>query len=127
MARLTMVVGVLLILLGGGVYISVSHAPTALIPAYFGLALLLCGALANTEDAKRRMLWMHVAVTLGLIGFLFPFARSIGGAVKMLTGHAEEVLRPLAVEESMAMALICLVFTALCVRSFIRARITRTA
>lgn len=127
MARLTMMVGVLLILLGAGVYVGVSHAPTALIPAYFGVALLLCGALANTEDAKRRMLWMHIAVTLGLVGFLFPFVRSIGGAVKMLTGHADQVLRPLAVEESMAMALICLVFTALCVRSFIRARITRTA
>ncbi len=122
-----MVVGVLLILLGGGVFAGVSQAPTTLIPAYFGVALVLCGALANTEDAKRRMLWMHIAVTLGLIGFLFPFVRSVGGAVKMMTGHADQVLRPLAVEESMAMALICLVFTALCVRSFIRARITRTA
>ncbi|GAA3762627.1 hypothetical protein [Terriglobus aquaticus] len=127
MARLTMAVGVLLVLLGVGVYVGMAHAPTALIPAYFGVALLVCGALANTEDAKRRMLWMHIAVTLGLVGFLLPFVRSIGGAVKLLTGHADQVLRPLAVEESMAMALICLVFTALCVRSFIRARITRTA
>ena len=127
MARLTMVVGVLLILLGAGVYVGVAHAPTALIPAYFGVALLLCGALANTEDAKRRALWMHIAVTLGLVGFLFPFVRSIGGAVKMVSGHADQVSRPLAVQESMVMALICLIFTVLCVRSFVRARITRTA
>ena len=66
---------VLLIVLGAGVYLGVAHAPTALIPAYFGLAILLCGALANTEDAKRRALWMHIAVTLGLVGFLFPFCR----------------------------------------------------
>lgn len=127
MARIAMVTGVLLVLLGAGVYLGVAHAYTALIPAYFGLALLLCGLLANTEDAKRRMLWMHIAVTIGLVGFLFPFVRSAGDAAKMLTGHAEEVLRPLAVEESMAMALICLVFTALCVRSFINARRTRVA
>ena len=127
MAKLTMVAGVLLVLLGAGVYLGVAHAPTALIPAYFGLALLLCGVLANTEDAKRRALWMHIAVTLGLVGFILPLARSAGGAVKMLTGHADQVLRPLAVEESMAMALICLVFTALCVRSFVRARVLKTA
>ena len=125
MAKLTMVVGVLLILLGAGVYLAVAHAPTALIPAYFGVALLLCGAIANTEDPKRRMLWMHIAVTLGLIGFLIPFIRSIKPAVQMLQGQT--VLRPLAVEESMAMALICLLFTALCVRSFIRARVLKTA
>ena len=127
MARLTMATGVLLILLGVGVYLGMAHAPTALIPAYFGVALLLCGAMASTPDAKRRMLWMHIAVTLGLLGFVFPFFRSAGGAIKMLTGHANQVLRPLAVEESMAMALICLVFTGLCVRSFIQARITRSA
>lgn len=125
MAKLTMVVGVLLILLGVGVYAGVAHAPTALIPAYFGLALLVCGALANTEDAKRRMLWMHIAVTLGLVGLLFPFAMTIKPAVQMLQGQT--VLRPLAVEESMAMAVICLVFTALCVRSFVNARRTRVA
>ena len=75
--------------------------------------------------AKLTMVWMHIAVTLGLIGFIFPFARSAGGAVKLLQGQT--VARPLAVEESMAMALICLVFTALCVRSFIKARRSRVA
>lgn len=127
MARLTMAAGVLLIVLGVVVYVAVAHAPTALIPAYFGVALLLCGAMANTESPKQRMLWMHIAVTLGLFGFLLPFVRSIGGAVKLMTGHADQVLRPLAVEESMAMALICLVFTAVCVRSFIRARVLKAA
>ena len=37
------------------------------------------------------------------------------------------VMRPLAVKESMSMALICLVFTVMCVRSFIRARVLKTA
>lgn len=121
-----MVFGVVLILLGVGVFVSVgAHAPTSLIPAYFGLVLLVLGALANTEDAKRRMLFMHIAVTVGLIGFIFPFARSIRGTITLLQGGT--VLRPLAVEESMAMALICLMYTGLCVQSFIAARRNRIA
>ena len=127
MAKLTIATGILLILLGAGVYLVIAHAATALIPAYFGLVLLLCGALANTEDAKRRMLWMHIAVTFGLVGFLLPFIRSIKPAIKLVTGHADEVARPLAAQESMVMALICLIFTVLCVRSFVNARILRKA
>lgn len=124
MAKLTIVFGVLLAVLGL-VFFGMTHAPTSLIPTYFGVVLAVCGALAMTDDAKRRMLVMHIAVTVGLLGFLFPFFRSIGGAVKMLRGVA--VAHPIAVEEQMAMALLCLVFTALCVRSFIAARRTRTA
>ena len=66
-----------------------------------------------------------LAVTVGLIGFIFPFARSIRGTVTLLQGGT--VLRPLAVEESMAMALICLVYTGVCVQSFIAARRNRLA
>lgn len=124
MAKTTVVVGVLLVLLGAGVYAAiVPHAPTSLIPAIFGVLLVVLGLLAQTDDNKRRMIVMHIAVTIGLIGFLFPFVRSVGGAVKMLQGIA--VAHPLAVKESMAMALICLVYTALCVRSFIDARRSR--
>ena len=38
--------------------------------AWFGLLLVVFGALANPPDAKRRMLFMHIAVTVGLLGFL---------------------------------------------------------
>lgn len=124
MAKLTIVFGVLLIVLGL-VFFGMTHAPTSLIPTYFGVVLAVCGALAMTDDVKRRMLFMHIAVTFGLIGFLFPFFRSIGGAVQMMRGVA--VAHPIAVEEQMGMALLCLVFTALCVRSFIAARRGRTA
>ncbi len=121
-----MLFGAVLILLGLGVFTTVgAHAPTSLIPAYFGVLLVIFGALANTEDVKRRKLWMHLAVAIGLVGFVFPFARSIGGTVRLLQGAA--VLRPLAVEESMAMALICLVYTVLCVRWFIANRRNRVA
>jgi len=124
MANLTIRFGLLLIVLGGVVWFaSTPHAPTSLIPAFFGLLLVLFGSLARTEDTKRRMIWMHVAVTLGLLGFVFPLIRAVRPAIKMMQGSA--VARPLAVQEELAMSLICLVFTALCVRSFIHARRSR--
>ena len=124
MARITIVFGVLLALLGAGFFFAtVPHAPTSLIPLYFGAVLIVLGALAMTDDAKRRMLFMHIAVTLGLVGFLFPLVRAAKGAVQMLQGVA--VAHPLAIEEQMLMALLCLVFTGLCVRSFIAARRAR--
>ena len=73
MAKLTIGFGVLLGLIGVGYFVATgSTHPTSLIPLWFGCALVLCGVLANTENARRRMLWMHIAVTIALFGFLFP-------------------------------------------------------
>ena|ERR1039457_4529401 len=120
MAKLTIGFGVVLILLGGwGFLSSGSTHPTALIPCYFGLVMAVSGMLATTENAKRRMLWMHVAVTVGLLGFLGTIA-AVVDEVRMLRGVY--FAHPVAVEEKAAMAVICLVFVGLCVRSFIAAR-----
>lgn len=125
MARIARITGIVLIVLGA-VYFFLTGAahPTSLIASLFGLILLVCGVLANTPDAKKRMLWMHIAVTVGLLGFLFPAIMG-GMAVARRTG-----LRPgeqNAVAEQMIMAVICLIFVVLCVRSFIAARVGRTA
>ena len=121
MAKLTMIFAVVLIVLGVGVFFATgSHAPTALIPAYFGVLLGGLGLLANTDNSKRRMLFMHIAVTVGLIGFIFPGARAAGDLLTKMRGGT--VLRPIAMQEELAMAAICLVFVLLCVRSFIAAR-----
>jgi hypothetical protein len=98
--------------------------PTALIPCWFGLALLVCGVLANSPDPGRRMLWMHIAVTLGLIGFVFPGFMAVRAYAR---AHGAALARPAATAEQAIMALVCLAFTALCVRSFIAARRTRVA
>jgi len=120
MAKVTIAVGVVLIALGVWGFIGTGSAhPTALIPAYFGLVLAICGSLAITEDTKRRMLWMHIAVTVGLLGFLGT-AAAVVDEVRMLRGTAFP--HPIAVEEKAAMSVVCLVFVALCVRSFIAAR-----
>jgi hypothetical protein len=125
LAKLTLIFGVLLIALGvTGFVLTGSEHPTALIPAVFGLLLCLFGALARTEDSKKRMLWMHIAVTVGLLGF-------IGSAVMIVKAfawaHGEPLARPIAVEAQAAMCLLCAIFVGLCVRSFIAARRARGA
>lgn len=125
MAKLTIVFGILLILLGIiGFVATGSHAPTALIPSFFGLLLTLFGSLAKTEDAKMRMLWMHIAVTVGLLGFLFTTPGLID-VIRMARGVT--VRRPAAATEQAFMWLICGIFVVLCVRSFIAARRNRPA
>ncbi len=44
--------------------------PTALIPAWIGLALGIFGFLAISPNESRRKLFMHINVTIGLLGFL---------------------------------------------------------
>jgi hypothetical protein len=125
MAKLTLVVALVLIVLGIAVFVATgSQAPTALIPAWFGILLGILGFFANTKDSKRRMLFMHIAVTVGLIGFIFPGWRAAGDLITLM--HGQTVLRPIAMQEELAMALICLIFVLLCVRSFIAARRART-
>lgn len=120
-----MVFGVALILLGAWGFIGTgSQHPTALIPTYFGLALCSCGYLAMRNGGAQRAVWMHGAVTLGLLGFLFPGAMAIIETVK---AHGGPLADPPAVEAQTAMAAICLVFVVLCVRSFITARRARNA
>jgi hypothetical protein len=121
MAKLTLIFALILIVLGVAVFVATgSHAPTALIPAYFGILLGILGLLANTPNSKRRMLFMHIAVTVGLIGFVFPGWRGVSDLVSQM--HGQIVLRPTAMKEELAMAAICLVYVLLCVRSFVAAR-----
>jgi hypothetical protein len=122
MAKMTVVIGVLLAVLGAGSYLwTGSQHPTALIPLWFGLVLCLCGVLANTENSKRRMLWMHVAVTVGLIGFLGAASRIVIACI------GTKALDAIAVGSQATMSLLCAIFVGLCVRSFIAARRSRSA
>jgi fucose 4-O-acetylase-like acetyltransferase len=122
MAKLTIGFGVVLIVLGAWGFVGTgSTHPTALIPAYFGLALAWSGILANTENAKQRMLWMHIAVTVGLLGFIGSVSRAV---VEFTKAHGEPLTdtAAVAVRFQIAMAAVCLVYVGLCVRSFIAAR-----
>ncbi len=125
MAKLTIGVGILLILIAiGGFVATGSNHPTALIPAGAGLLFCIFGALASSSELKKRMLWMHVAVTLALLLFLGSIKADID-VFRLAHGAAFE--HPIALEEKAAMSLVCLLFVLLCVRSFIAARRTRLA
>ncbi|MDP9038553.1 MAG: hypothetical protein M3O02_04655 [Acidobacteriota bacterium] len=124
MPKVTIVFGLMVVALGAWGYVATGSVhPTALIPSYFGLALLICGALANSQNPSRRALWMHVAVTAGLLGFLAT-TPALVDFVRLQRGV--EFPHPIAVEEKAAMSLLCLVFVAACVRSFIAARRLRS-
>lgn len=108
--------GVLLILIGiMGYFFSLADGNTswtALIPAIFGMLLLILGYAAKDSDALRKHL-MHAAVLIALIGFIVPLFRIIS---KM-----NDFTISLAILSQIAMSLICLAFVIISVKSFINA------
>ena len=121
MAKVTLVFAVLLIVLGlAGFFGTGSAHPTALIPAWIGLALGLFGALAISPDEKRRKLFMHINVTIGLLGFLGGAAEAVRGYVHATS--ASEAPDLVALASKLTMAGLMLIYVFLCVRSFIAAR-----
>ena len=120
MAKLTIGLGIMLTLMAIVCFaLTGSSHPTALIPAGVGLLFVLFGSLAISPDPKRRMLWMHIAVTVALLMFLGTVPAVIQ-AVRQIQGVA--LPHPIAVDEKAATSLLCLVFVGLCVRSFVAAR-----
>ena len=123
MGKLTVVFGAVLAAVGVTGYVETGiKAPTALIPMYIGLVLAIAGILALKPE--RRMLWMHIAETVGALGFLGTITGVIG-VVKMAMGKS--VVRPVASIEQFATCVICAIFVAFCGRSFIAARRARVA
>jgi len=120
-APVSIVCGVLLAVLGLLFFAVTGYAhPTALIPLPFGLLLVLLGVVALKENLRKHA--MHLAAVVGLLGLLGGAIRGLPGVPALLAGTAEH---PLAVVETLLLALICLVFVALCVRSFVVARMRR--
>jgi hypothetical protein len=83
MARFTILIGLLLTLVGVGSYfyalLTVGDAngpsPTALIPAFAGVPILLLGCVALKESLRKHA--MHIVALLALLGFPAP-GRAIG-------------------------------------------------
>lgn len=117
MPSTSIISGVLLIVIGilGYVFSLVdgNTSVTALIPAAFGLLLVILGFLAKSKENLRKHL-MHAAVVVGLLGFLIPTIR--------LVSQASNIKVSLAVLSQAAMALVCLFFVILSVQSFVNAR-----
>ncbi|HUQ91952.1 MAG TPA: hypothetical protein VM120_09735 [Bryobacteraceae bacterium] len=117
MPATTIVFGLLLMLLGLWGYAGRSTASlTPLIPAAFGLLLLVCGALERKEQYRKNA--MHAAAVLGVVGLL----GSLRGPLqlpRLLDGTAAH---PNAILAQVVMCALMLLFTVLCVMYFLQAR-----
>lgn len=112
---LALLFGSLLVLTGIGGF-AAFRSPTALIPVVFGVLLGACGLVARNESLRKHA--MHAAAAVALVGFL-PSAPGLLGIPDLLAGEAT---RPAAVVLRSVMALLCLGFLAVAVRSFVAAR-----
>ena len=123
-AKITIFFSVLLIVLGLAGFLSTGSAhPTALIPAWFGLALGIGGFLAISPSESRRKLLMHINVTVGLAGLIGAIFSALHSYI-----HARSLGLDLdwkALAAQLAMAGLLLIYVFLCVRSFIIVRRAR--
>ena len=121
MAKVTLTFAVLLVVLGLTGYLGTGREhPTAMIPAWIGLALGVGGYLAISPKESRRRLFMHTNVTIALLGF-------IGTVVELVRGYihassAGVAATPAALAAKTTLASLLLIYIILCVRSFKAAR-----
>ncbi len=118
MPTTSIIFGTLLLLIGiigysYGVMTSPTPSLTALIPAVFGAALVILGLLSQKKENLRKHL-MHAAIVVALLGFFATAARLVP-RLGLITFNAAEI-------SQIAMALICLLFVILAIKSFADAR-----
>ncbi len=123
MAGTSVIFGLLLAILGVYGYFGAEadhRSPTALIPAAFGLILIVLGALARRDALRKHA--MHAAAAIAVLGFLFGAGWFI--ARPFVTNKP---LADMAGLSTATMAVLCGAFVAVCVKSFIDARRRRKA
>ena len=113
MENIAMIYGIFLIVWGIGVTIlSDSQSITSLIPAIFGLPIIILSFFAKKFPERKKLL-MHIVVLIGLIIFL--------GGLDLIRGLIQgNIFVNLWASSSKFMMIISgLVFTILCIKSFI--------
>lgn len=121
MPILTVVFGLLLVMLGvmSGQQAGQIHG---YIPAFFGAAFVILGAVGHLVEGARRHV-MHVAAAIALLGFFGTIDGLIGMIRWGLGGDAPMV--PAMARAKAIMSVLSLIYEAMCVRSFIMARRAR--
>lgn len=124
MAPHALIFGTLLIALGligyfepgtFGEYDKVSM--TSLIPAWIGIALVLCGVITVLKPAARKHA-MHLAALVGVFGF-------VGGFMPLFRSNFN--FNKASAVSGVLLSALSLLFVLLCVKSFIDARKARQA
>ncbi len=117
----SIIFGLILIAIGIGGYIhgvtNDKASMTALIPAFFGIVMVVLGLAARASEGMRKHL-MHGAVAFALLGFLLTAGR-------VLSQIANISFNAAAVSQT-SLAVVCLVFVLLRVRSIMTARKDRS-
>lgn len=114
MIVITLLVGIVLIVLGVGFYVMTNYvSATALIPAFLGVAIVLCGAFAFKPKLRHHM--MHLALVLSLLAIIAFGHRA------WITAFSEEGKATTLTELLLSIA-VCAGYIALGVRSFLAAR-----
>jgi len=122
MPKITLIFSILYIALGlAAFFLTGALHKTALIPAYFGVVLLLLGLLGQKENLRKHV--MHAALLVVLLALLGT-ARSLLKLPSAFDGTAE---RPFAIYAQAATAVLSIAFLALGIRSFIQARRSRSS
>ena len=125
MAKVTLIIGALLCILGfvaywmGGQTGTAERSPTALIPSGFGVVLLLLGFGALVKPLARKH-FMHATAAVALLG-------ALGGLGMFFARVGNPEASTLAKGSMLTMGLLSLLLLVLCVRSFIAARRAREA
>lgn len=115
MSKVAIAYGGLLIALGLVGFLGFGRSVTALIPAFLGAPIAICGGIALKHAWRKHA--MHVAVLLALLGLIGVCVRFVPSVLAGKSG-APVVLQGLFV-------LLTLAFIALAVRSFVVARLPR--
>ena len=122
MPKITLIFSALYIALGlAAFFLTGANHKTALIPAYFGIVLLVLGLFGQKENLRNHV--MHAALLVVMLA-LFGTARSLLKLPSAFDGTAE---RPFAIYAQAATAVLSIAFLALGIRSFIQARRSRSS
>ena len=119
MESVSIIYGIFLIIWGIAVsLISSSNSLTSFIPSIFGLPILLFSIL-SVKFQNRKKLFMHIVVTFGLIVFIggLDFSRGLIKGTSFTNMWADT--------SKLMMLMTGLIFTYLCIKSFIFARKNR--
>lgn len=120
MPKITIGLGIVLIVLGVIAWFATAMASvTALIPAFLGLVIAICGVIG----IRRPKIGIHIALVVALLGVIGTFMNVLQlGA--LFAGTAE---RPAAVIVSTITFVLLIIYIILGIRSFIAARRNPTA